>query len=194
LSDLVSLAPFPSVTSIITSLTIGRGASSIDSLDLLSQLRLPSLTHFRINQVEIGLAHHIVLFLTNHANTLEGLEIREIDIICAVPEGSLHDLQETLPAEWRAILHTIKELPHVSDLLILDIGYVNQELDVRHKIWFHQESILRNERVRSESSGRYEALIRAKAAQASAQWAVQIIVNAVLQSTGKKVLKFQIAY
>lgn len=188
ISDLVSPAPIPFISSIISSLTIGRGASK---LDLLSQLRLPSLTHFWINQIEIRAAHHTVLFLTNHANTLKSLEIREVDIVCAVTKASQ---EETLPPEWRAILLTIKELPHVIDFMILDIGYLNHESDARYKIWFHQESILRNERVRSQSSGQYEALIRAKAAQASAQWAVQLISDAVLQSTGKRVFKFQIAY
>lgn len=188
LSDLAAISRFRSIANVITSLTVGKGASK---LDLLSQICLPNLSFFRMIQVEIESSQGVTIFLSNHANTLTSMEIREVDITCPLTEGDRH---ETLPQEWQAILRASKELPNISDLMILDIGYYNQQRDMRYKIWFHQESIYQNERLRREATGRYDALIRAKAAHATAKWAVQAVVDAVLLSTGKKVFQFQIAY
>lgn len=101
---------------------------------------------------------------------------------------------ETLPAEWRSLLSAIPELPHLAELVVLDLGYYNLDRDLRYKIWIDQEAIRQNEALRGSEGDRYPVLIRAKAAQATTKWAVPKVVDAVLQSTGKKVFKFQIPY
>jgi hypothetical protein len=187
LSQLVGLTSMPPIARIVTSLIVGCGATR---LDLLPKIHLPSLTHFELKQLEITAARDVTTFLTNHSRTLQILELDKIDIICPLTEGHRNEI---LPAEWQAILATIRGLPHVAELLLSDLGYYNPQHDITYRIWINPAQIRENESLRREDGSGCDIVIRAKGAQATARGAVGKVIDAVLGSTGRKVFKFRIA-
>jgi hypothetical protein len=94
--------------------------------------------------------------------------------------------------EWRSILTTVRGLPHLSELLVSDLGYYNAERDITYRIWIDPEQIYENANLRCEEDSNCYVVIRATGAQARAKDAVAKAIDAVMQSTGKKVLKFRI--
>ena len=170
LSQLVDLTSIPPIARIVTSLTVGHGATR---LELLSEIQLPSLACFRLKQIETTAAQDITTFLSNHAHTLQNLELDKVDIIRPLKEGNRN---ETLPTEWQNILTTIHGLPHVSDLLLSDLGYYNPNRDITYRIWIDPAQIRENESLRREDGSGCEVVIRAKGAQATARGAVGKVV------------------
>ena len=186
LDQLVDIATTPSISKVITSLTVGRGATR---LELLSTIHLPNLLSFRLRQIEIDSAKYITTFLSGHENSLRSVELNKVDIICPLTEGSRNEI---LPMEWRDILTTIRGLPHLSELLVSDLGYYNAERDMTYRIWIDPAQIRENASLRCEEAGNCDVVIRATGAQARAKDAVDKAIDAVMLSTGKKVLKFRI--
>ena len=186
LSQLLSLALIPWISKTITSLTIGHGATT---LELLSEIQLPSLACFRLKQIEISSASNITTFLSNHAHSLQNLELDKVDIICLLTEG---DRNEVLPREWHDILTVIRGLPHIADLLLSDLGYYNPKRDITYRIWIDPAQIRENEILRREDGDGCEVVIRAKGAQATARGAVGKVVDAVLASNGRKVFRLRV--
>lgn len=186
LSQVVDLAWIPWISKTITSLTVGHGATR---LELLPEILLPSLASFRLKQIEISSASDVTTFLTNHAHTLQNLELDKVDIICPLSEA---DRNDTLPGEWHNILTTIRGLPQVADLLLSDLGYYNPKRDITYRIWIDPAQIRENESLRREDGNGCEVVIRAKGAQATAKGAVSKVVDAVLASTGRKVFRLRV--
>ena len=186
LHQLACIASTSSISKVITSLTVGLGAAR---LDLLSEIRLLNLKSFRLKQIELNTASHVIAFLSRHENSLSSIEMSKVDVVCSLTEGSLN---EVLPMEWRGILTPIRGLPQLSELLVSDLGYHNAARDLTYRIWINPRHIRGGAYTRCEEASSCDVVICAKGAQARTKHAVDKAIDAVLQSTGKKVLQFHI--
>ena len=186
LRQLACIASMSSISKVITSLTVGLGAAK---LDLLSTIRLPNLKSFRLKQIELNTANHIMAFVSWHENSLRTIDMSKVDVVCPLTEGSLN---EVLPIEWRGIFTTIRGLPKLSELLVSDLGYHNAPRGLTYRIWINPRHIRGSAYTRCEEASSCDVVICAKGAQARTKHAVDKAIDALLQSTGKKVLQFHI--
>ena len=191
LSQLVDATSALAISKIIYSLTIGQGSSCIE---LLSALHLPTLSQFRLEKINIFSPETIITFLNNHHDSLRNIVFRGVSITCSFENGLEN---ETLPQEWQSIFTTIQALPSLTALAFADLGYHDATGTSIYRLWIHRTQICGSRspiHYGTDSGEAYHAeeVINAQEVLSRARGAVNRAIEAVLNSTGMKVLTYSI--